>query len=117
MKFYYFILLLFALLCFSCKKHNGSFDNTNTSYFKIDSLYNLSFSDKLNLNERIKFTNHGILLAEKNHIDSLHLKGIGNKAYHYMGVLPDSSGYYINELISTSKKKNNKNVIPEINKK
>ncbi|MEG1026563.1 MAG: tetratricopeptide repeat protein [Flavobacterium sp.] len=108
MKFYYFILLLFALLCFSCKKHNGSFDNTNTSYFRIDSLYDLSFSDNHNLNDRIKFTNHGILLAKKHHIDSLHLKGIGNKAYHYMDVLPDSSDYYIDELISTSKKKNNK---------
>jgi len=108
MKFYYFILLLFALLCFSCKKHNGSFENKSTPYFMIDSLYDLSFSDKLNLNDRIKFTDEGILLAKKHHIDSLHLKGIGNKAYHYMDVFPDSSDYYIDKLISTSKKKNNK---------
>lgn len=108
MKFNYFILLLFALLCFSCKKHNDSVDNKNTPYFKIDSLYNLSFSDNLNLNDRIKVTNHGILLAKKHHIDSLHLKGIGNKAYHYMDLFPDSSDYYINQLISTSKKRNNK---------
>jgi len=108
MKFNYFILLLFALLCFSCKKRNGSFDNKSTPYFKIDSLYNLSFSDKLNLNDRIKFTNHGILLAEKHHIDSLHLKGISNKAYHYMDILPDSSNFYVDQLITISKKKNNK---------
>ena len=108
MKFNYFILLLFALLCFSCKKHNGVFDNKNKPYFKIDSLYNLSFSDDLNLNNRIKVTNEGILLAEKHQIDSLHLKGIGNKAYNYIDVFPDSSDYYINQLISTSKKKNNK---------
>lgn len=108
MKFNYFILLLFALLCFSCKKHNGVFDNKNKPYFKIDSLYNLSFSDDLNLNNRIKVTNEGILLAEKHQIDSLHLKGISNKAYHYLDVFPDSSNYYINELITTSKKKNDK---------
>lgn len=60
------------------------------------------------MNDRIKLTNYGILLAKKHHIDSLHLKGIGNKAYHYMDVFPDSSDYYIDELISISKKKNNK---------
>lgn len=108
MKFNYFILLLFALLCFSCKKHNGSFGNKTTPYFKIDSLYNLSFSDDLNLNDRIKVTNEGILLAEKNKIDSLHLKGIGNKAYHYLDLFPDTSNYYINQLITISKRKKNK---------
>lgn len=108
MKLHYFTLLLFLILCFSCKKHNSSFDRKNTSYQEIDSLYNLSFSDNLNLNDRIKLTNYGILLAKKHYIDSLHLKGIGNKAYHYMDVFPDSSDYYIDELISISKKKNNK---------
>lgn len=108
MKFYYFILLLFTLLCLSCNKHNDSFDSKNAPYFTIDSLYNLSFSNNLNFNERIKITNKGILLAKTNRIDSLYLKGISNKAYHYIDVFPDSSDYYINQLISSSKNKNNK---------
>ncbi len=108
MKFYYFILLLFALLCFSCQKNFSTNDASNYPYKTIDSLYNLSFSDNLNLKDRVKVTNEGIFLAEKHQIDSLHLKGIGNKAYHYLDVFPDSSNYYVNQLISTSKRKSNK---------
>lgn len=108
MKFYYSILLLFALLCFSCQKNFSTNDVSKYPNKTIDSLYNLSFSDDLNLNDRIKVTNAGILLAEKNQIDSLQLKGISNKAYHYLDVFPDSSNYYINQLITTSKKKNEK---------
>ncbi len=108
MKYNYLILLLFALLCFSCKKNFSTNDVSNYPNITIDSLYDLSFSDDLNLNDRIKVTNKGILLAEKHQIDSLYLKGIGNKAYHYLDVFPDSSNYYINQLITTSKKKKNK---------
>lgn len=108
MKYNYLILLLFALLCFSCKKNFSTNDESNYPNKTIDSLYDLSFSDDLNLNDRIKVTNKGILLAEKHQIDSLYLKGIGNKAYHYLDVFPDSSNYYIKQLITTSKKKKNK---------
>ena len=108
MKYNYLILLLFALLCFSCKKNFSTNDVSNYPNKTIDSLYDLSFSDDLNLNDRIKVTNKGILLAEKHQIDSLYLKGIGNKAYHYLDVFPDSSNYYINQLIAISKKKKNK---------
>src|SRR5690606_38467172 len=74
----------------------------------IDSLYNLSFSDNLSLADKIQVTNQGMHLAEKYAIDSLYLKGVSNKAYHYMDLFPDSSDYHINQLISTSKKQNNK---------
>ena len=108
MKYNYLILLLFVLLCFSCKKNFSTNDASNYPNKTVDSLYDLSFSDDLNLNDRIKVTNKGILLAEKHQIDSLYLKGIGNKAYHYLDVFPDSSNYYINQLIAISKKKKNK---------
>lgn len=108
MKYNYLILLLFALLCFSCKENFSTNDASNYPNKIIDSLYDLSFSDDLNLNDRIKVTNKGILLAEKYAIDSLYLKGIGNKAYHFMDIMPDSSDFYVNQLITISKKKKNK---------
>src|SRR5690606_17366405 len=108
MKFYYFTLLLFALLCFSCQKNFSTNDASKYPNKTIDSLYNLSFSDNLSLADKIQVTNQGVHLAEKYAIDSLYLKGVSNKAYHYMDVFPDSSDYYINHLITTSKKKKNK---------
>lgn len=108
MKFYYFILLLFSLLCFSCEKDFTTNHARNYPHKTIDSLYNLSFSDNLSLADKIQVTNQGMHLAEKYAIDSLYLKGVSNKAYHYMDLFPDSSDYHINQLISTSKKQNNK---------
>lgn len=108
MKFYYSILLLFALLCFSCQKNFSTNDASKYPNKTIDSLYNLSFSDNLSLVDQIQVTNQGIHLAEKYAIDSLYLKGISNKAYHYMGTMPDSSDFYVNQLIAISKKKKNK---------
>lgn len=108
MKYNYLILLLFALLCFSCQKNFSTNNTSNYPNKTIDSLYDLSFSDDLNLKDRIKVTNKGILLAEKYAIDSLYLKGIGNKAYHFMYIMPDSSDFYVNQLITISKKKKNK---------
>lgn len=108
MKFRYPILLLFALFCFSCQKKQINTAANNYSVKTIDSLYNLSFSEKSSFANQIKAANQGILLAKKHAIDSLYLKGISHKAYLYSGVSVDSSDYYINQLISTSKKKNNK---------
>ena len=108
MKFQYPILLLFALLCFSCQKKERVFDEKKTAVKTIDSLYNLSFSDNRSLTDQIQLTNKAMYLAEKNAIDSLYLKGISNKTYHFMAIFPDSSDYYTNQLIATSKKKNNK---------
>lgn len=108
MKFQYPILLLFALLCFSCQKKERVFDEKKTAVKTIDSLYNLSFSDHRSLTDQIQLTNKAMYLAEKHAIDSLYLKGISNKAYHFMAIFPDSSDYYTNQLIATSKKKNNK---------
>ena len=108
MKFYYSILLLFALLCFSCQKNFSTNDASKYPNKTIDSLYNLSFSDNLSLVDQIQVTNQGIHLAEKYAIDSLYLKGISNKAYHYMGTMPDSSDFYVNQLIAISNKKSNK---------
>ena len=108
MKFYYFILLLFALLCFSCQKNFSTNDASNYPNKTIDSLYNLSFSENISLTDQIHVTNKGMYLAEKHSVDSLYLKGIGNKAYHYMGIMPDSSDYYVNQLVTISKRKKNK---------
>src|SRR5690606_8578930 len=80
MKFYYFTLLLFALLCFSCQKNFSTNDASKYPNKTIDSLYNLSFSDNLSLADQIQVTNQGVHLAEKYAIDSLYLKGISNKA-------------------------------------
>ena len=108
MKFQYPILLLFAWFCFSCQKKERVFDEKKTAVKTIDSLYNLSFSDHRSINDQIQLTNKAMYLAEKHAIDSLYLKGISNKAYHFMAIFPDSSDYYTNQLIATSKKKNNK---------
>lgn len=108
MKFNYFILLLFALLCFSCQKNFSTNDASNYPNKTIDSLYNLSFSENISLTDQIHVTNKGMYIAEKHSVDSLYLKGIGNKAYHYMGIMPDSSDYYVNQLITISKRKKNK---------
>lgn len=74
MKFYYFILLLFSLLCFSCEKDFTTNHASNYPHKTIDSLYNLSFSDNLSLADKIQVTNQGMHLAEKFAIDSLYLK-------------------------------------------
>lgn len=111
MKLHYSILLLFVmffLLCFSCKKHNLSFDEKARSYHRIDSLYKLPFSQDLSLAEQLKVTEKGINLAEKLNNDSLYLKGVSYKAYFYVSNLSDSADYYVNLLSSTSKKINNK---------
>src|SRR5690606_22706511 len=108
MKFYYFTLLLFALLCFSCQKNFSTNDASKYPNKTIDSLYNLSFSDNLSLADQIQVTNQGVHLAEKYAIDSLYLKGLSYKAYLYAGAFSDSADYYINQLLLNSKKKNNK---------
>ncbi|MBA5792767.1 hypothetical protein H1R17_01855 [Flavobacterium sp. xlx-214] len=108
MKFYYFILLLFSVLCVSCQKQNRSFDDNKDVYKTIDSLYQLSFSDNLSFIDQVKATNQGMLVAKTHKIDSLYLKGMSNKAYLYSNIHPDRAQYYINQLVSESKKRNNK---------
>lgn len=108
MKLRYSILLLFIMLCFSCQKHNVSFDGKSTSYQTIDSLYNLSFSENLSITDQVKIIDQGINLAKKREIDTLYLKGLSYKAYLYAGAFSDSADYYINQLLLNSKKKNNK---------
>src|SRR5690606_42058359 len=107
MKLRYSILLLFIMLCFSCQKHNVSFDGKSTSYQTIDSLYNLSFSENLSITDQVKIINQGINLAKKREIDTLYLKGLSYKAYHHVGAFSDCADYYINQLLLNNMKKNN----------